>query len=150
MLVPPVSARRSRLHALGRQSRCAGAEPSRGEAARRARVFPSPLGSEPLWMWECGCRRQWALLDTRRRCAHGSRRSQRLAVVQVNGLFLGGCWWEHRTAGCRSKQGSWVLFFCFFLPHCRDKFLPSRGEKRNEREAKKDSPAPWSHALQAA
>ncbi|KAK5899241.1 hypothetical protein CesoFtcFv8_008740 [Champsocephalus esox] len=61
----------------------------RGEAARRTRVFPAGLGSEPLWMWECGCRRQRALLDTRRRCAYRNWSPPRLAVIQVNGLFWG-------------------------------------------------------------
>lgn len=88
-----------------------------------ARLFPSRLGSEPLWMWECGCRRLWALLDTRRRCTHGSRSPQRLAVVQVNGLFW-GCGWDPRTAGCRSEQGSWVFPPPFIEPVI---FLHGRG-----------------------
>ncbi|KAF7663302.1 hypothetical protein LDENG_00213610 [Lucifuga dentata] len=40
-------------------------------------------------MWECGCRRLWALLDTPRRRAFGSGRCQQLAIFQVNGVCLG-------------------------------------------------------------
>lgn len=101
----------------------------RGEAALRVRMFPSRLGSEPLWMWECGCRRQWALLDARRRWADGNRSPQRLAAVQVNGLSR-GCGLDPRTVGCRAEQDSWI---CFFYTQFLRYFLSCREETEWER-----------------
>lgn len=138
------AARRRPLRALGCQSRCAEVRQRRTEA----RLFPPRLGSEPLWMWECGCRRQRALLDTRRRCAHRHGSPQRLAVVQVSGLVFGG-----DVAGSPVSLGTEQLCVCFFKNSTHfflGIFLPCWGGDENEREARKDSPAPWSHALQAA
>lgn len=70
----------------------------RGEAATRARVFPSRLGSEPLWMWECGCRRQRAFLDTR-----GDVRTEAGALSGWLSSKLTGCFGD--VAGSPGRLG---------------------------------------------
>lgn len=118
------AARRRPLRALGCQSRCAEVRQRRTEA----RLFPPRLGSEPLWMWECGCRRQRALLDTRRRCAHRHRSPQRLAVVQVSGLVFGGD--VAGSPGVARNRAAVCVFFLKFHPFFSGDFSTLLGGRR--------------------
>lgn len=131
VVVPPVSVRGCCRRTLVSRSRCTETFWWWLARSAPARVFPSRLGCEPLWMWECGYQRLlWALPDTRRRCAHGRGSPQRLAVVQVSGAVLWGM-----CGGGRASETSKVSavqrptttpppFICLFLLGI---FLPSWG-----------------------
>lgn len=69
-------------------------------------------------------------------------------LSKLAGLFLGVMW-----LGAPVSLGTEQLCVCFFKNSTHfflGIFLPCWGGDENEREARKDSPAPWSHALQAA
>lgn len=104
-----MSTRGSHLCSFGSQSRCAEVRLSSGLSVATRCL------TEVLQTWECGCRSQRALLDTRRRCGYETWHGDRLAVFRVRGLQW-GCGRETQTAACRSEWGTFGLVGKPFSP----------------------------------